>query len=290
MAATNELILYQISVDGPGPELDLLSCAPHGWKPLLELRLLDLPFTPKRVTLVQLRDDMPKVFGPERVTVPILIVKGADGSERTIKDSFDIACWLEDTCAAPAGKSIFAASDSPSRADVEAGKSFARFLEYWSSQHLAVNMSPCVMHTSYQIMPVNEYSEQSRKHYMDNHFAKEGVPVDPKALRNYTYKQACDWNADPEWFATHCALVRKDLSLVHRTLEDRAKRGEPGPFLMGAKPTHADFAVFCWYPYAATNPRFVDETWKHPEIAYVGKWLQALFGSGLVSDSEFMHI
>lgn len=93
---------------------------------------------------------------------------------------------------------------------MEAGKSFARFLEYWSGQHLAVNMSPSVMHTAYQVMPVNEHSEQSRKHYMDNHFAKEGVPIDPKALRNYTYKQAVEWNADEAWFARQCEVVRKE--------------------------------------------------------------------------------
>lgn len=40
------------------------------------------------------------------------------------------------------------------------------------------------------------------------------------------------------------AFIRPSLSLVHRILEDRAKRGEPGPFLMGSRPTHADFAVF----------------------------------------------
>lgn len=67
----SRITLYQIGVDGPGPELDLLTAAPHGWKSLLELRLLDIPFTPKRITLVQLRDDMPGIFGPDRVTVPV---------------------------------------------------------------------------------------------------------------------------------------------------------------------------------------------------------------------------
>lgn len=89
-------------------------------------------------------------------------------------------------------------------------------------------------------------------------------------------------------------------------LRDRERIGEPGPFLSGQEPTHADFVLFAWvirvykclksanpllcsfYPYSLTNPDLVKNVWRHADLPYINKWLDALFSTGLVSHAELL--
>ncbi len=51
-----------------------MSFAPHVWKTLLPLRLLNVPFKTELVTLTQLREELPARLGLASVTVPVSAV------------------------------------------------------------------------------------------------------------------------------------------------------------------------------------------------------------------------
>jgi hypothetical protein len=63
-----KLVLLQLSLGVGGKPL---SFAPHVWKTLLDLRLLDVPFEDEWVTSAQLESELPKRFGLEKVTIPV---------------------------------------------------------------------------------------------------------------------------------------------------------------------------------------------------------------------------
>lgn len=48
-----------------------MSFAPHGWKTVLDLRYLKLPYETVYVTLAELRTKLPGELGLEKVTVPV---------------------------------------------------------------------------------------------------------------------------------------------------------------------------------------------------------------------------
>lgn len=72
-------------------------------------------------------------------------------------------------------------------------------------------------------------------------------------------------------------------------LRERHERGEPGRFMLGTRPTHADFVIFAFYPYSLVNEALVKETWrKKEELPFVSRWLDAVFETGLVTPQELL--
>lgn len=72
-------------------------------------------------------------------------------------------------------------------------------------------------------------------------------------------------------------------------LRERHERGEDGDFMLGSKPTHADFVIFAFYPYSLVNTDLVRNTWrKKDELSFVSRWLDAVFATGLVSEGELL--
>lgn len=43
-----------------------------------------------------------------------------------------------------------------------------------------------------------------------------------------------------------------------------------------------------FYPYSLTNPDLVKNTWRHPSLPMISKWLDAMFESGLVAKAELL--
>ncbi|KAF9006258.1 hypothetical protein BDZ89DRAFT_1104856 [Hymenopellis radicata] len=253
-----------------------MSFAPHVWKTLLPLRLLNVPFKTELVTLTQLREELPKRLGLASVTVPIIVIRAQDESERTIMDSYEIAQYLEKTYSSPL-KSIYAPAGNGTPEDAIAGRAHARFIEQWVDKCMAHELRPCVLHTSYAQFPESgdRADLKSRAHFL----AKCGrAKLDELTAQN----------ADRMWLKEQYARARKQLGLINLLLEERHQRGEPGDFLAGTKPTHADFCVFAFYPYSLTNPSLVRNTWRHPDLPYVSRWLEAMFESGLVSKEELL--
>lgn len=266
------LTLLQLSLGVGGKPL---AFAPHIWKTLLDLRTLGLDYAEEFVVSAQLEKELPERFGLPKVTIPTLIVH-EDDQERVIVDSFDIACYLEERFSTPR-MSLFSPDGNASVQSVEMGKSYARFVEHWVNTDFANVIRPALLAPSLALFP------------------KEGPASDPPSRARFESKvgparmhELAELAKDPEWCADVYARARKELSIVDNMLRDRQRSGGQGPFLTGAKPTHADFALFAFYPYSLTNPQLVENVWRHSDLPYVGDWLDAIFASGLVSEQELL--
>lgn len=63
-----KLVLLQLSLGIGGKPL---SFAPHGWKSIMDMRLLGLEYESEWVTSGQLEKELPERFGLEKVTIPV---------------------------------------------------------------------------------------------------------------------------------------------------------------------------------------------------------------------------
>ncbi|ORY25839.1 hypothetical protein BCR39DRAFT_542980 [Naematelia encephala] len=248
-----------------------MSFAPHGWKTVLPLRYLNVPYETVYVTLAELRQVLPKTFGMEKVTLPLLVVKEFRGKVQTIMDSYNIAQYLDKHYGTPE-KSLFAS-------DPELGRHYSRFIEHWVDRSLAAEIRPCVLHSSYDLFP------------------EDGPHADIASRSAFLAKcgqarmdEMTALNSDPEWTSKQYSAVRKELGIIETVLAERSRNGESGLFLGGTRPVHADFCVYAFYPYSRTNKELVRETWHHESLPYVRKWLQAMQDEGLVSESQLLKV
>ncbi|WVQ78497.1 hypothetical protein IAT38_000583 [Cryptococcus sp. DSM 104549] len=246
-----------------------MSFAPHGWKSILALRYLGVPYKPVYVTLPELREVLPKKFGLPKVTLPALVFNGGDNDGEVMLDSYNIAQYLEKQYATP-DRSIF-------HGDV--GRHFSRFIEQWVDRSLAAEIRPCVLHTSY------------------TQFPSKGPNADLPARAAFLAKcgqakmdELTALNSDPDWVSKQYAAVRKELGTIEILLSERAERGEQGAFLGGEVPVHADFCVYAFYPYSRTNKTLVGDTWHHESLPFVRAWLKAMEDAGLVSEDELLPL
>ncbi|KAK0465011.1 uncharacterized protein EV420DRAFT_1617800 [Desarmillaria tabescens] len=252
---TESLTLIQLCLFPERP----MSFAPHVWKTLLPFRFFGVCFKTEFVTLSELREDLPGRFGLPEVTLPVFIM-----------DSYNIAQYLEITFSSTA-KSIYASAGNGAVEDTIAGRAHARFIEQWVDKCMAHEIRPCVLYT----VRATQSDDKSKQHFL----AKFGrVKLDELIAQN----------SDMTWKKEQYTRVRKQLGVLDLLLQERHERGEPGKFIAGTKPTHADFCIFAFYPYSLTNPELVRNTWRHPDLQYVSAWLDAMFDSSLVSRGELL--
>ncbi|KAK8858794.1 hypothetical protein IAR55_003024 [Kwoniella newhampshirensis] len=248
-----------------------MSFAPHGWKAVLPLRALGVPYTTVFITLHELREILPKELGLPKVTVPALEIRRAGEATQILLDSYNISQYLEANHGT-SDRSIYAGTG-------EVGRHFSRFVEQWVDRSLAAAIRPCVLHTSYACFPAEGPNADvaSRKAFL----AKCGQSK---------MNEMTALNSDPDWTMLQYAAIRQELGTIEILLSERHERGESGVFLGGGKPIHADFCVFAFYPYSRTNRQLVEQTWHHESLPYVGKWLQAMQTQGLVSETELLPL
>ncbi|KAK4687271.1 hypothetical protein P7C73_g2852, partial [Tremellales sp. Uapishka_1] len=231
---------------------DTTTFSPHVAKTNLDLGIVKLSPETVHYTFHGIRTDLATETGNSKVTSPT--IKLASGEY--ITDSWVIAEYLDKTH----GGLIFGS---------EAGKEFARFLNYWVDNSLAVDLRPLIAP-----FVAKKISKQSYEHK----FAPIKDTIDT-------------WTAqlsDKEITDKHYTATRAQLAVVEKTLQSKKDAGLKQLFLAGEKPTHADAVVFGWYAFSRVNPDIEANVWRHASLPLVGEWLDALFASGVVKKDNLL--
>lgn len=171
--------------------------SPHVWKIALSLAHKGLPYETQSVGFTEI----PKLENGATTTVPLL----RDG-DTLVKDSFDIALYLERTYA-----------DRPSLFGGEGGEAMARFVESWSQTTLHPALMRVILLDIYhRLEPVDQaYFRTSRE-------ARLGTTLEAVVEKGA---------------AVELAAFAGKLEPLRATLKRQ-------PFIGGDKPLFADYIVF----------------------------------------------
>ena len=182
--------------------------SPNVWRSLMALHHKGL--TPERRPLSFAQLDQVAFSGHKRV--PVLV----DG-ERTVSDSWDIACYLEEGY-----------PDAPSLFGGAMGRAQARFINSWADTHL----HPALMHLI--VLDIHDHvAAEDKKYFRTTREARMGGPLEEV--------QAAGRAGLLEPF-------RKSLDPARATLAAQ-------PFLCGDAPAYADYIVFSAFQWArCTSP------------------------------------
>jgi glutathione S-transferase len=177
--------------------------SPHVWRSLLALHHKGL--TPERRPLCFTQLDQVEFSGHKRV--PVLV----DG-ERTVTDSWDIACYLEDTYA-----------DAPSLFGGTMGRAQARFIDHWTSTRLHPGL---IRHI---VLDIHDHlAAADREYFRNSREARMGGPLE-------------EVQAEARVHALES--LQASLGPLRATLAAQ-------PFLCGEKPAYADYIVFGAFQWA----------------------------------------
>ena len=138
--------------------------------------------------------------------VPVLV-----DDDRVVSDSWEIACYLEDTY-----------PEAPSLFDGPGGRALARFINHWADHGLQKALSPILAPYVHAV----------------------AVPED----RDY-YRQTREarWGQSLEQLAARRAIYLEALGPV---LEPLRQRLAESPFLCGEKPAYGDYLAFAEFQWA----------------------------------------
>ena len=142
------ITLYDLAGDNPQKRF-----SPHCWKSRLALLHKGLPMETVPVSFTE-KD---KIAFSEQPLVPVL----TDG-EKTVTDSWDIACYLEDTY-----------PNTPSLFNDEAGKALAQSINEWASNDLAKYVRPLVVMDIYKLI-----AEKDKHYFRESREAKLGTTLE----------------------------------------------------------------------------------------------------------------
>ncbi len=138
--------------------------------------------------------------------VPVL---GDD--DRVVSDSWEIACYLEDTY--PEASSLFGGAG---------GRALARFINHWTDHGLQKALSPILVPYAHALaMP------EDRDYYRQTREARWGQSLEHLAAKRAVYLAALD-----------------------PVLEPLRQRLAETPFLCGEKPAYADYLAFAEFQWA----------------------------------------
>ncbi|ORY25827.1 hypothetical protein BCR39DRAFT_485074 [Naematelia encephala] len=239
---------------------------PHPWKTILALKLLDVPHEVEYVSLDELSHVLPLRMGTAKVVLPALKIAHNNQSEEYIMDSYNIAIWLEENFATRE-RSLFSPGSHYLSSAVVSARIFARFLENWVDHSLAAALRPCIKSF------VSNGSDLLTGTHRDSYRARVGVDV---------IDEMAKLNKDPTWREAQYERAREQFNLLERLLAEQSERGEIGDFITGSEPRYVDIVFFAFYPFSLPNPSLVLGTWRHSSLPFVGKWLDAMLGSGLI--------
>ncbi|WP_422364737.1 glutathione S-transferase N-terminal domain-containing protein [Pelagibius sp.] len=138
--------------------------------------------------------------------VPVL----AD-SDRVVSDSWDIACYLEDTY-----------PDAPSLFDGAGGRALARFISHWTDNSLQKALSPIL--APYMLAAVHP---DDRDYYRQTREARYGESLQHLAARRALYLEA-----------------------LHPVLEPLRQHLAESSFICGERPAYADYLAFAEFQWA----------------------------------------
>ncbi len=170
--------------------------SPHCWKTVLSLAHKGLDFEERRLAFTAI----PGIENGFSKTVPVL----RDG-DRLVKDSFDIAVYLDE-----------AYPDQPSLFNGEGGKALSRFVESWSQTQL----HPAIVRIA--LLDIHDMlDDQDQAYFRESR---------TKALGAALEDVIAERNAEIAAFPTRLEPIRKMLSRQ--------------PFLGGESPLFADYIVF----------------------------------------------
>ena len=177
--------------------------SPHVWRTLLALHHKGL--SPQRRPLSFVRLDQVAFSGHKRV--PVLV----DG-ERTVSDSWDIACYLEESYA-----------DAPSLFGGAMGRAQARFLNNWADTQLHTGLMRLI------VLDIHDHLvAEDREYFRTSREARLGGPLE---------------EIQAEGRAGALEPLRKSLEPLRATLAAQ-------PFLCGEGPAYADYVVFGAFQWA----------------------------------------
>lgn len=177
--------------------------SPHVWRTLLALHHKGLSPERRPLSFVQLD----QVAFSRHQRVPVLV----DG-ERTVSDSWDIACYLEESYA-----------DPPSLFGGAMGRAQARFLNNWADTQLHPGLMRLI------VLDIHDHLvAEDREYFRTSREARLGGPLE---------------EIQAEGRAGALEPLRKSLEPLRATLAAQ-------PFLCGDAPAYADYIVFGGFQWA----------------------------------------
>lgn len=222
-------ILYDLTASGDR------RFSPYCWRIRMALahKGLDATFVPVRFT------DKAIIDFSGQGKVPVLV----DG-DKTVVDSFEIACYLDDTYA-----------DRPALFGHKIARGTARVINHWTNSVLHPALQPLVIDDIYQHL-----TDEDRDYFLETRSARFDRPFDQvQATR------------DQEVVA-----ARNAMTLLRLTLAEQ-------PFLSGEVPAFADYIVFGAFQWARSISPFKVLSDDDPVRAWRERLLQAFDGAGLAT-------
>ncbi|TXT08811.1 hypothetical protein VHUM_02939 [Vanrija humicola] len=207
-----------------------------------DLAILGIPYTRDPLTFATVRGALADKTGIKDVTVPTL--EYAPGEYVT--DSWAIAEWKNH---GTPENSLFPAG----------GKPFARFLKRWVDDELMFEIRELFRPLFYRYQ-----DPQSAEYFLRVKYGGDAALLEGQIARL----------GSKEEVAKLGARGRAKLRTLENYLAD-APAG--GPFLLGAKPSHADSIVFGWYLCSQVNAAVVNaELWDNDELPRIRAWVKEM--------------
>ena len=206
--------------------------SPYCWRIRMALahKGLDAAFVPVRFT------DKATLDFSGQGKVPVLV----DG-DTTVVDSFEIACYLDDTY-----------PDRPALFGNEIARGTARVINHWTNSVLHGAFQPLVIDDIYQHL-----ADEDRAYFLETR--------SPRFDRSFDQVQA---NRDHDVIA-----ARNAMTLLRLTLAEQ-------PYLSGSAPAFADYIVLGAFQWARSISPFKILADDDPVRAWRDRVLQAFDGAG----------
>ena len=190
------LILYErVCADDRRP-------SPYCWR--ARLALAHKKLTPETRPVKFTEGDLVAFSGQHKV--PVLV-----DDDRVVSDSWEIACYLEDTY-----------PDAPSLFGGSGGRALARFVNHWVDHGLQKALGPVLAPYLHAVADPDD-----RDYYRQTREARWGQSLEQLAARRAVYLEALDPVLEPL----------------------RQRLGE-SPFLCGERPAYADYMAFAEFQWA----------------------------------------
>ncbi|KAL1405894.1 hypothetical protein Q8F55_007574 [Vanrija albida] len=230
-------VLSEIVLRGDAPEWPSHSMFVNRTKS--DLAILGIPYTRDPLTFATVRGDLARKTGLDDVTVPTL--EHAPGEYVT--DSWAIAEWLDKTH----GPEVLFPSGT---------KPFVRFLKRWVDDELSIEIRELFRPLFYRYQDA-----ESAEYFLRVKYGGDEALLEGQIARLGKREEVA-------------ALGKRGRAKL-RTLENYlADAPAGGPFLLGARPTHADSIVFGWVLCSQVNAAVVNaELWDNDELPRIRAWV-----------------
>ncbi|CAK9780050.1 hypothetical protein CC85DRAFT_283631 [Cutaneotrichosporon oleaginosum] len=237
MSSTPQYTLYTLCANA---EKTLPSHSMHVNKTKSDLAILGIPYTETKLTFAEIRGDLARASGNDKVTVPTL-----RAGDEYVTDSFKIAEWLDARAPTP---TLFPTRDA---------HRLARLLSAWTDGDMALSIRELFRPLFYDLNDAASKEYFVRVRYLGQ---ADELAAHRAALRSLP---------DVERKAVR---ARASLAVLENYLSH-----EEGPFILGREASHADSIVYGWYCCSQVNARVVNpRLWYHDSLPRVAAWVDAM--------------